>query len=381
MTEPALGSASAREDRRARIRELLRQRSDADGFLPFDRFMEVALYADGAGFYAREESPFGKEGDFYTAAHASPLFGRTIAERVRAVVLSDPGGASFRVMEVGPGDGALGEEIVRGLASEPSVQDRVEYVLVERSSTLLSRALERVPAAGREVGIPVVAAAGIGADGPFRGVVVANELLDAQPARRLVWNGERWEEGGLRWDGSGFVPATAPLAQPVPPPDLPRPSTPGAVLEVAPMAEAIVREVADHLVSGLLMVLDYGMEETELLAGHPAGTLAALRRHRAVEDPTSAPGETDLSVFVNFTRLRAVAGSSGLVELAVRRQAEALGVWGFPRLLEDAIRRSASAEEEVRVRLAAKNLLFGFDRFYAFEFTPPASAGRRSGFT
>jgi len=101
-----------------------------------------------------------------------------------------------------------------------------------------------------------------------------------------------------------------------------------------------------------------------------------VRGHRSVRDPLATPGATDLSVFVNFTRVRAVATAAGLQELAFRRQAEALGDWGFPRLLEEALRAAPSAEAEVRVRLSAKNLLFGFERFRALELAPREAVGR-----
>jgi SAM-dependent MidA family methyltransferase len=376
MTELADRHSSAEDPSRyERVQDLLRRSADPDGFVPFDRFMEIALYGEGVGFYSRADSPFGPDGDYYTAAHASPLFGRAIAQRVRSVVSATPPGVPFRVLEVGPGDGALGESVLRGLAEDPAVRGRVEYVLVDRSPSLSVRAYERVSAVGQSVGVPVRAAGSVGAEGPFTGMVLANEVLDAQPARRLLWDGELWQDVGVRLTRDGFVPATAPRDRPVPAPELPPAPAFGTIVEVCPMAEALLREVADHLVSGVFLVLDYGMEESELVVAHPSGTLAAVRRHRFVDDPFEEPGTCDLSVFVNFTRIRAAGASAGLRELSFRRQAEALGDWGFPRLLEEAIRSAPSTEAEVRIRLAAKNLLFGFERFHALELAPPERRG------
>jgi len=376
MSDPAERASSEVRLRTERLRALLRGSADGDGFVPFDRFMEVALYGEGVGFYVREGSPFGRGGDYYTAAHASPLFGRTIAERIRSVAHALPEAFPFRVVEVGPGDGALAESVLEGLAEDSDLRGRVEYVLVERSPPLASRAFKRVAPAGNSAGVAVRVAGGVGADGPFRGVVLANEVLDAQPTRRLVWTGDAWRETGVKLTEEGLVTADAPLVRGVPGPTLPVDLPPGTIFEVSPGAEALVREVADHLVSGLCLFLDYGMDESELLAAHPSGTLSAVRRHRPVEDPLEDPGGTDLSVFVNFTRLRAVAVSAGLRELAFRRQAEALGAWGFPRLFEEAVRTVGTAEEEVRLRLASKNLLFGFERFCALELSPPESSER-----
>jgi len=378
MNESDRQSPSDEVSHRAAVWELLRRAADRTGFVPFDRFMEVALYGEGVGFYTRPDSPFGREGDYYTAAHASPLFALAVAERVRSALATIPPGVPARVLEVGPGDGTLAEGILTGLASGPGFRPSTEYVLVERSPALAKTALDRARVAGQGHGVPVRSLESISAEGPFHGVVLANELLDAQPVRRLVWSGREWQETGVRWTGERFVRASVPSHRPIPSPALPTDLPPGTMVEVSPTAEALVREVADHLASGLFLILDYGMEERELVTAHPTGTLAAIRRHRYVDDVFADPGSADLSVFVNFSRVRAVARAAGLAAVAFRRQAEALGEWGFPRLLEEAARAAPSSEAEVRLRLGAKNLVFGFERFYALELAPPTTAGRTS---
>jgi len=370
MREPARPGSVSEDERRRAVRILLERSAEPDGFVPFDRFMEVALYGSDVGFYTRPEPPFGREGDYYTAAHVTPLFGRAIAQRLRSAFAKLPVRAPLRVVEVGPGDGTLGVAVLTGLAHYPELRRRLEYVLVERSPGLARRAIEQVSSAGQSSGIPARVASGVGSDGPFYGAVLANEVLDAQPVRRLLWDGGRWRETGVKLVKDGFVRATGPCDRPVPAPDLPGNLPDGTIVEVSPGAEALLREVADHLVGGLFLVLDYGMEEGELIAAHPTGTLAAVRRHRFVDDPFEHPGAADLSAFVNFTRVRAAAAAAGLKELAFRRQAEALAEWGFAGLLEEATRSAPSAEAEVRIRLAAKNLLFGFERFSALEWAP-----------
>jgi SAM-dependent MidA family methyltransferase len=341
----------------------------ADGFLPFDRFMEIALYAKDVGFYQRAQSPLGATGEYYTAAHVDPLFAETVAARVRAVrrALGDP--SPFRIVELGPGDGTLAAGVVRALASEP---DGWEYVLVDRA---LPRSQE---AAARLAGlpIPVRLVDSVSSLGPFSGVVLANEFLDAQPTRRLRWDGTRWREMGIRITAERVEASDGPTAPPVPGAPLPADPPPGLVFELSPLAEATVREVGDHLANGAAIFLDYGMDETELVRAHPTGTLAAVRGHRSLADPLELPGTADLSTFVNFTRIRAAARLAGLTEVAFRRQAEALGAWGFPDRLEAALRSAPSAEKRVRRQLAAKNLLFGFDRFRVLELAPPGSAAR-----
>ncbi len=358
--------------------ERLRAEADPSGFVAFDRCMELALYAPGLGFYARPESPLGPRGHFYTASQVSPLFARTLASHLADTLRVLPSGGPLRVVELGPGDGTLGAELLRSLAGLGSTKGRLTYTIVERSEPLRRTALERLEAGARELGVRVDSAGSVSSIGGFRGAVVANELLDALPARRLRRTAAGWDELGLRLGPHGWTPAARPLDLPPPGPVLPASTSVGTVLELSSQAEATVREVADHLIEGTFVVIDYGMDEEELLAGHPEGTLAAVRDHRPVRDPLEAPGSSDLSVFVNFTRIRAMARSAGLTEVAYRSQAEALGSWGFEAMLEQALRAATSPEEGVRIRLAAKNLLFGFERFRVLELAAPGP-GRPSG--
>ncbi|MFY9717226.1 MAG: SAM-dependent methyltransferase, partial [Thermoplasmata archaeon] len=123
----------------------LRARADADGFVPFDRFMDLALYDPRAGFYSRESAAFGSAGDYYTAPYVHPLFARTLAARIRTLVGPIRDHGPVRIVEVGPGDGSLAEGLLRSLGAESRVD---EYLLVERSESLARRALARAGAAG-----------------------------------------------------------------------------------------------------------------------------------------------------------------------------------------------------------------------------------------
>jgi SAM-dependent MidA family methyltransferase len=364
------------QERSRRVVERLESASDPDGFLPFDRFMEIALYADEVGYYHQSRSPLGAPGDFYTAAHVSPLFAECVAARVRSVRAATGDPSPFLIVELGPGDGTLAAGIVRALDEEPA---GLEYVLVDRSSARARDATARIQDVGAS--IPVRSAASVGTLGPFRGVVVANEFLDAQPARRLRWDGAVWRELGVRVHDGHVSPAESAMTRGVP--GVPLPTSPSSelVLELAPVAEAIVREVADHLTEGEAILIDYGSEESELAGAHSRGTLAAVRGHRFLSDPLDSPGAADLSTFVNFTRIRAAARAGGLTEVAYCSQAEALGAWGFPARLEAALRSAWTSEARVRTQLAAKNLLFGFDRFRVLEVAAPPSAEPRGATT
>lgn len=336
-----------------------------DGFVPFDRFMDAALYSPGLGVYDRAASPLGTDGDFYTAAHVSPLWGATLAAHFHATARAAARPGPWRIVEVGAGDGALAASVLAALPPDGTFD---EYVLIDRSTVARERALARARASA--IGVRVTGRASLWADGPIRGIVFANELLDAMPARRLCRTAEGWKELGVRWSGERFQPAEADPAGPVPGPALATDVAAGTIVEVSPAGEAWVREVADHLAEGRAIIVDFGMGERELLRAHPSGTLAGVRRHRPVDDPLEAPGEVDLSTFVNFDRVRAAARGAGLAEVAFESQAEALGRWGFERVRAAALTAAADVAERVRLTLAAKNLLFGFERFRVLELTP-----------
>jgi SAM-dependent MidA family methyltransferase len=354
------------------LREALSARARPDGLLPFDRFLDVVLYGDGVGYYRRRTSPFGPTGDFYTAPRVSPLYARTVARRVAEVREAVSASLPFAIVDLGAGDGTLLRGILEAL-SEAGKAMGIEAVVVERSPELRATAAAGVAAAADKARVPVVVAGSLAELGPSVGVVLAHELLDAQPARQLRWDGSGWTEAGFRLRGGRLEPAEAPLEGDAVPADLPTPGPEdaGVVVELSAAAEALVREVADHLAGGELLVTDYGDEQSVLIGRHPHGTVAAVRSHRAAAGPLDAPGETDLSTFVNFSRIRAAAG---LTEVAYRGQAEALGAWGFEEELRRSLAGVRSAEEEVRLRLAAKNLLFGFGSFRVLELAPRATA-------
>ncbi len=357
------------------LRATLARRAEPDGFLPFDRFMETALYAPGVGYYDRARSPFGPEGDFYTAARVHPAYAATVARRLIDVRRRLGGNSPFAFVDLGAGDGSLAAGVVRALG-ERQEANGIGVLLCDRAAAQRFASAEAVRAVAEPLGVGVQVASSIAEVGPVAGFVLAHELLDAQPARRLRWSGTDWRELGLRLEGDRWVGATRELLAPVALPPLPDlgPEDSGVVIEVSAAGEALLREVADHLVAGLLVVVDFGAEEGELIRGPRAGTTAAVRGHRTLASVEESPGQADLSTFVNFTRVRHAAAAAGLAAVAYRSQAEALGAWGLQEEADRALSRAHGAEEEVRVRLAIKNLLFGFGTFRVLELAPPNSA-------
>ncbi len=351
----------------------LRRAAGLDGYLPFDRYMEIVLYDPGHGFYDRGSTRLGRAGDFYTAAHVHRLFGATLARHLAELRRRAHPRGVWAVVEVGPGDGTLAADILEALDHLEGDDRSWEYVLVERSPALQAQARERLEATRSR--IPWRFVPSLASLGPVRGVVLANELLDAFPVRRLRRTPEGWAEmgvhvaaeGPLTWAVRGLPPESAP-------PSLPLDASEGTVLEVSPTAEAWIREVADHLAEGRALLIDYGDDEDALVARVPSGTLEALRSHRSV-DPLSHPGTADLSSWVNFTRVRRAAASAGLSEVSYTALRDALLAWGLDQVRGE---ESASAEavDAVKLQLAQKSFLLSFETFRVLELSAePSHAG------
>ncbi|MCH7343074.1 SAM-dependent methyltransferase [Pelomonas sp. CA6] len=306
-----------------RLREALAQ---AGGWLPFDRYMSLALYEPGLGYYTNARRKFGhmpqSGSDFVTAPELSPLFGRALAHQLRQA-LDWCGGDT--VLEFGAGSGALAEQLLDALGERVA-----HYQIVDLSGVLRERQRERLARFGERVQWLDRWPESI------TGVVVANELLDAMPVQLLHWTGQAWQERGVALDGQGRLVFEDRPSALTPPPDVAGPWVPGTVTEIHPQAEAFVRTLAAHL-RGAAFFIDYGFPEAEYY--HPqrvGGTLMCHHLHRADPDPLQAPGEKDITAHVNFTGIALAGQDAGLTVLGYTSQANFLINCGLINMLCEA---------------------------------------------
>lgn len=312
--------------RAASAAELIREEIRRHGPVSFARFMELALYAPGAGYYERPESTPGRGGDYFTSVSVGPLFGRLLAWQLARWLPSE---GPVQLVECGAHDGRLAADILDALTTyEPAAAARLQYGIVEPSAARRAWQ-ERTLAPWRRrlrwhERIEDVPAASV------RGVIFSNELLDAFPVQRWRWDAaaQQWREWLVDWNGREFVwrladppelpgqpaPATRKDGPPIPDPELAALLPDGFTREWSPAADAWWAGAADRLAEGRLLTFDYGAEEDELLRpGREAGTLRAYARHRRLGDPLGAPGLRDLTAHVNFTRIRAAGEEAGLM--------------------------------------------------------------------
>jgi SAM-dependent MidA family methyltransferase len=307
-------------------------------WLPFDRYMAMALYETGLGYYARGSQQFGSlppsatraGSDFVTAPELSPLFGRALARQVlQALNASD----TYEVFEFGAGSGALAAQLLGALGS------RVQrYSIVELSSTLRERQAQRLaPWADRVRWLSALPEA-------MQGVVVGNEVLDAMPVQLLHFDGENWFERGVAFETNAFV--WADRASALRPPGE-HGFVPGTVTEIHPQAEAFIRTLAAHLQRGAAFFIDYGFPESEYY--HPqrhGGTLMCHRAHQADDNPLVDVGDKDITAHVNFSGIALAGQDAGLNVLGYTSQAHFLMNCGLLDLLQGAdIRATANAQK------------------------------------
>ena len=304
----------------------------AGGWLAFDRFMALALYAPTLGYYAGPSPKFGRMpesgSDFVTAPEMSPYFGRALAVQVaQALQACD----SDLVIEFGAGSGALAEQLIEALdaRADPGASI-VRYHIVELSAALRWRQQQRLARLGDRVQWLSAWPEAI------HGVVLGNEVLDAMPVQLLHFDGAQWFERGVARDdaGAGLVWRDRPTTL-RPPHD--GAFVPGTVTEIHPQALAWTTTLAQRLRRGVALLIDYGFPQAEYY--HPqrvGGTLMCHRAHRADADPLSDVGLKDITAHVDFSAIALAAQDAGCEVIGYTSQARFLINCGLLALLEPA---------------------------------------------
>jgi SAM-dependent MidA family methyltransferase len=301
------------------LEEILRDEIRHGGPIPFSRFMEAALYHPEFGYYRRPRDPFGKHGDYFTAAQLQPVFGTLVAARIRQLAEGD----DLTVVELGAGRGEMAPAF-----------SQWRYVPVESGAGALP---ER-----------------------FRGVVFSNEFFDALPVETAVRAEGAWREMLVGFDGGRFAWTRGGAAREevadwldryAPPPEE------GGTYEAALEALGWLERIAAALEAGWVFTIDYGYTRPEYVR-FPRGTLMSYRRHAAREEVLARPGEQDITAHVPFTALQEHGAALGLRTVRFENLARTLLDAGEPDGFQAAL-AAAGPREEVERRQQLKTLLFG----------------------
>jgi len=292
----------------------------AGGWIPFDRYMQLALYTPQLGYYAagaRKFGDFASGGDFVTAPEISPLFAQALAHQVAQLFEQVPA----RIVEFGAGSGVLARDLMTELERQNVALE--SYSIVEVSPDLIGRQQARLQGLSVNwIGAPPNA---------FEGVMLANEVLDVMPTKLFVKRGGvTVERGVVNRSGSGFAfedrPAGDELSVAVAWIEAEHGGLPeGYASEVNLTAEGWMRSSGQWLARGALLVIDYGFPQREYY--HPQrlmGTLMCHFRHHAHSDPLWMTGLNDITAHVDFSAMAAAAHASGLDVLGYTSQAHFL---------------------------------------------------------
>jgi SAM-dependent MidA family methyltransferase len=280
--------------------------ADRGGWIDFARYMQLALHEPGAGYYAGG-ARIGAAGDFVTAPELGRLFGRTLARALEGFPA---------VLEIGAGSGALAEVLVASLDCD--------YFILETSGEMRARQAARL---GPKVHFLDELPAG------FKGVIIANEVVDAMPVHLVHWTEHGILERGVAWPLAwSDRPAEGALL------DAARvlPVEPPYVSEINLLAAPWMRHLVESLAEGAIFVIDYGFPRREYY--HPqrsSGTLMCHYRHRAHGDPFAHPGEEDITAHVDFTALAEAAHEAGAEALGYTTQAQFLVNCGITEVLAE----------------------------------------------
>jgi SAM-dependent MidA family methyltransferase len=312
--------------------------SAAGNWISFARYMELVLHEPGLGYYASGARKLGAGGDFVTAPEISPLFGRSLARQVAQLL--QPGDA---ILEFGAGSGALAASVLREIS--------VPYFVLETSSDLRQRQQQRLGTSVQWLDrLPE----------HFRGVMLANEVVDAMPVHALAWTragvlerGVCANEGQLAWSDRSAAGAVLLHSKEL---DIEIPPSGRYESELALFARAWMRSLGRFLERGAVLVIDYGFPAREYF--HPQrsmGTLACHYRHRMHGDPFYLPGLQDVTAHVDFSALASAAAEGGLEVLGYANQAQFLVNCGITDLL--AAENPADPARYLPAAAAAQKLL------------------------
>ena len=303
--------------------KIVSQIASQGGWLPFSRYMEMALYEPGMGYYSAGAHKLGAGGDFTTAPELSPLFGAAICSTLLPVLegLKEKG-LPTQILEFGAGTGKLATSILTRLNNLGFDLDR--YDIIEISPDLAQRQQKQIGDAIKELRLSTQCHWLNSLPIDFKGVIIANEVIDAIPCDTIIYQGGFWYWYGVSFENERLIWKTGlPVEQDLLPESLLSTHfSEGYVTELHAPANAWMHQLAKQLNTGLFLTFDYGFPESEYY--HPQrleGTLMAHHRHHAIQDPFHLPGLCDLTTHIEWSQIARSALAENADDVYLTNQA------------------------------------------------------------
>ena len=293
------------------------------GQMPFSRYMEMALYEPGMGYYSAGAHKLGPGGDFTTAPELSPLFGAAVVSTLLPVLEGlKAQGLPAQILEFGAGTGKLAESILTRLHDLDFPLDR--YDIIDISPDLAQKQENLLGGLIGQLNLPTQVSWLSALPNNFTGIILANEVIDAIPCDTIIYQDGSWYRYEVALEQDAF---TWKIGNPVDQSLLPEALltgnfSEGYITELHIQANAWITHVAKQLKAGLFLTFDYGFPENEYY--HPQrleGTLMAHHRHHAIQDPFYLPGLCDLTTHVEWSQIARNALQENVDDVFLTNQA------------------------------------------------------------
>ena len=347
MSKPRLDP----DKRRSALGQIITDMITADGPMPVDRYMALALGHEAHGYYMGRD-PFGRAGDFITAPEVSQMFGELIGIWCAAGWQMMDAPAQWNLIELGPGRGTLLSDLVRACSVMPGLRDGMKVHLIDTSPALKTMQAETLKRAGVEASwhdrledVP---------DG--QSLIIANEFFDALPVVQLQKQSGHWHERVVGLDREKklvFGLASDPIS-PALVPSWAAGVEDGEIIEISPARDAVAREIGRRITEdkGAALIVDYGHVRSAV-----GDTMQAVRKHQFA--PVLAqPGDADITSHVDFEALTNAVTANGAKAYGPVTQGDFLIKMGLKER-EEMLRARADARQRIRLSKAAQRLVSG----------------------
>ena len=317
---------------------------DNNNPIGFDVFMDLALYHQEFGYYRSNKTIFGHRGDFITSPEVSDLFGFSLAKQCKQIL---NGG---NILEFGAGSGILAAQILFELGRMESLPKK--YFIIELSSQLRQTQKETIKKVLPEVFDRIEWLTKLPKN--FKGVVIANEVLDAFPVKRITFSKGSFYELGVGFKGGDFNWER--MQEPLTHLNIPNSIDfqEGYTTEINIQSGAWIKSLYDLMIDGTVILIDYGMTEAEYF--HPQrnqGTLKCFSNHKSSDNPFIHIGKQDITASVNFSNIASIAKESGFKVSGYTTQSMFLISLGIDNYLKN----EENEEKKVKIAQEIKQLV------------------------
>jgi SAM-dependent MidA family methyltransferase len=342
------------------LKRLLLDTLRRTGAITFEHYMALCLYHPEYGYYTQGRDRTGVEGDYFTSPDLHPIFARLVAREAAEMwdALGRPSGFSW--VEMGAGRGLFAQDFLSWVKSVlPDFALALDYVAIEPGLRQCTRLRERLAEKGLAGAVRLLE--NLEQLSPIAGCFFSNELVDAFPVAVLTRAGGHLREVYVAAQGDELCEELGPIRNPATAAAVaryPNPLEEGCRVEVNLMASQWMRSVAEKLLRGFVITVDYGdLAKYLYIQDRPQGTLLAYHRHWPSEDLFSAPGQVDLTAHVNFSALIDAGKDAGLEFTGFTSQHRFLLALGEANEFADLYEVGATELENLKARLKLKRLI------------------------